>query len=106
MLNVKANAIDRNMHSPLAGDGAMPPEPTDDGTGCYGFPATVEFSRVRGTQPMLSFCARIVASVVPPAVVMRLSAMRWMPRPNSWAFLAVRVRVLTPIQAISEESRP
>src|SRR5215470_8165329 len=85
----------------------MPPEAADDAIGRYGFPATVHFSRGgRGPQPILSFCARIVASVVPPVVVTRLSAMRWMPRPNSWAFLAVRVRVLTPIQAISDDSRP
>src|SRR5205823_14909606 len=52
------------------------------------------------------FCARTAASVAPPATVMRLSAMRWMPRPNGRAFLAVSVRVLTPIQAISEDRRP
>src|SRR5260370_32943042 len=52
------------------------------------------------------FCARTVASVAPPANVIRLSAMRWMPRPNRRAFLAVSVRVFTPIQAISEDRRP
>src|SRR5262249_36257246 len=52
------------------------------------------------------FSARTAASVAPPASVTRLSAMRWMPRPNSCAFLEVRVRVLTPIQAISDDRRP
>src|SRR5262245_38120586 len=48
----------------------------------------------------------MAASVAPPASVTRLSAMRWMPRPNSCAFLAVMVRVLTPIHAISDDRRP
>src|SRR5262245_1024765 len=48
--------------------------------------------------------ARVAASVAAPASVVRLSDMRWMPRPDSCAFLEERVRVLTPIQAISDDS--
>ena len=39
-------------------------------------------------------------------MVRRSSAMRWMPRPKSWGFFAVKVRVLTPIHAISDDRRP
>ena len=51
------------------------------------------------------FAPLTLPSVDPPAMVI-VSAMRWMPRPNSCAFFAVRVRVLTPIQAISDDRRP
>ena len=42
----------------------------------------------------------------PPLSVERLSDMRWMPRPESCARFEERVRELTPIQPISEDSRP
>ena len=43
--------------------------------------------RAKATQPPAcsSFWARVAASVAPPAMVTRLSDMRWMPRPKSWA---------------------
>src|SRR4051812_9946047 len=50
--------------------------------------------------------ARVAASVAAPASVVRLSDIRWMPRPESCAFLEESVRVLTPIQAISDDNRP
>src|SRR5258706_1068923 len=45
------------------------------------------------------FSARTAASVAPPASVTRLSVMRWLPRPETYAFLALRARPLTAIQA-------
>src|SRR5438270_10618417 len=50
--------------------------------------------------------ARSVASVEPPAVVVRLSDMRWTPPPIILAFFEESVRELIPIQEISDESRP
>ena len=61
---------------------------------------------VEGTEPTAAFLAlgRSAASVVPPGAVVRLSDMRW--TPPIVAFLELMVRVLTPIQAISDDSRP
>src|SRR3954463_34861 len=50
--------------------------------------------------------ARVEASVVPPAMVERLSDIRWMPRPEMCARLEDSVRVFTPIHEISEDRRP
>jgi hypothetical protein len=50
--------------------------------------------------------ARCAAGVAPPAVVGRSSAKRWIPPPRILARLEVSVRVFTPIQAISDDSRP
>ena len=61
---------------------------------------------VRLFVPVVLLRARSAASVAPPAMVVRLSDMRWTPLPRSCAFLALRVRELTPIQPISEDSRP
>src|SRR5262249_25436558 len=55
--------------------------------------------------PSSGLTARWAAWVAPPAMVVRLSAMRWIPRP-SCAFFAVMVRELTPIQEISDDRRP
>src|SRR3981081_4885136 len=60
----------------------------------------------RQSPPLSSRKARSAPGVAPPAVVVRLSDMRWMPRPEICALLDVSVRELTPIQEISDDSRP
>src|SRR5215467_13259599 len=57
-------------------------------------------------QPASSSRNAPAAAVAPPAVVVRLSDMRWMPRPDTCAFFDVSVRELTPIHEISDDRRP
>src|SRR5882757_5548797 len=54
----------------------------------------------------VSCAARSAASVVPPDIVERFNDMRCTPLPKSGARLELSVREFTPIQLISDDSRP
>src|SRR5215475_11557649 len=56
--------------------------------------------------PSLRRLERSAASVVPPAIVTLSSDRRCTPRGGGLARFALSVRELTPIQDISDESRP
>src|ERR1700751_4409329 len=67
--------------------------------------ADMILSQLRQDCSFLFFAARSEAAVVPPPTLVRLSESR-MPCVGIGARLALMVRELTPIQEISEDSRP
>src|SRR3954454_3843418 len=69
----------------------------------YG-PDTI-LSQMRQDGSLLSFAARSAAAVVPPPTLVRFNDSR-MPWVGIGARLALMVRELTPIQEISDDSRP
>src|SRR5260363_427520 len=68
-------------------------------------PRDTILSQMRQVGSLLSFAARSAADVAPPPTLVRFSDSR-MPCVGIGARLALMVRELTPIQEISDDSRP